>query len=487
MRRAIRVTAMSCGLSLALAGCVSLKVEPAAQAGREGIEYRLPFTQFKGTQIRRLAECGPMPKLAIKLDSVTVVSSPDWTRRYAIDMHSLSSAFKASALKVERYPNGQLKAINAEADDRSAAVLAVAFSTAMKVVAPTTMLAGADESKSGCTLEAISALEKASSTKIALQAKTAEVAEQTSRLNGLLERLALAGGTADDGLRRQLAVASKRLQDLRAEHVALQVVLDNALKQITLSEEFVWPARPSELGPALNPLPTNIASKWFVPDRVEALRRLMCTQFSLEPNGTAAPHAILHEEQDAELKGIRYRESEPGAFVVRLAPEPAPNLDPNAEVVECSLVQGDEEFRMSAEIHQFGSVRTLPFTNRMFQKNTLAATWDEAGRLTMVSYGVQSSSAEAVTKLLSESVDSYRGMQAERLGQETAELKAQNELLSARIANAELMDKIDGRQNPDLEQLANFDADRRLAEAETAAINAEIALDRARLQRAGVP
>ena len=472
---------LACSVSIVVAGCVSLDVKPLQdEATGKGVTYRLPFTQFKGIQIRRLVACDPAPKIVVKLESVTVVSAPDWTRRYEIDMHSLSSTFKTSALKVERYPNKQLKSINAEADDRTAAVIGSVFSTVFKFVSPLSAAGGAEDSTI-CLDATKKVLATVVSTKTALKAKTAEVAEQTARLNHLLERARLAESASDDLLRRQLSAAAEKLQELRKRHVELQGELDQALEVVTASEEFLWPSTPTDLGPKLMPLPKDKANAWFRSDMVATISEATCTQFWLERDRPGIPPQLPDAAADAELEGVRYRESEPGAFVVRLSPGPGKPGE------ECSTNKGEEEFRMPAEVHQFGRLMTLPFTNRMFQKNALAATWDEAGGLTMISYGEQSASAETLAKLVGESVDSYRDMRASRRGEELAELKADNETLQARITNAELMGKLNAPVDANLEVIANFDADRRLSEAETAAINAEIALTHAQAERTGMP
>jgi hypothetical protein len=92
--------------STGLASCVQLQVTPTSGGSgvaiRQGVEYRLPFTQVKGTLVRRLAKCGAEPVLAIAFEDVAFKSAPDWTQRYVIDVQSLSSPMKTSSLKVER-------------------------------------------------------------------------------------------------------------------------------------------------------------------------------------------------------------------------------------------------------------------------------------------------------------------------------------------------------------------------------------------------
>ncbi len=468
-------------------GCVSLDVKPtssvAGGAQREGIRYRLPFSQFKGVQIRRLTKCGPKPEIAIKLDSVSIVSSPDWTRQYVVDMHSLSSAMKTSALKIERYPNGQLKSINAEAEDRSAAVIGSAISTALKFVTPIPDPAagGAMFGPQACTPEAAQSLVDAALLKDKLATVTAKIEEETADLNGLVEQVQLAGGKSDKSLRVKLVATSSALQKSRAEHVKIQKKLDEELKKITLSEEFLWPLAPTDFGPKPMPLPVDVATKWFAPPAIKMMSDLSCTQFWLDRTGPGIIETVSDKDDEA-FQGIRYRESEPGAFVVTGSPVQSMA----APGIRCDSGRGKEEFRFPAEIHQIGRLMTLPFNNRMFQSNAISATWDEAGRLTMVSYGEKTAAAETVANLASTSVSAFRDAVSARRSEELQDLKARNDLLTARVTNAELMGKLSPPVDPNIEAIANFDADRRLSEAETAAINAELALNRARAELAGV-
>jgi len=66
-----------------------------------------------------------------------------------------------------------------------------------------------------------------------------------------------------------------------------------------------------------------------------------------------------------------------------------------------------------------------------------------------------------------------------------ANLKAENARREAKIKNMELQAKLAPLIDPNREALANFDADRRLADAERAAIEAELALRAARAQLDG--
>lgn len=488
-RRRPVLRAVPLATCVALGGCVTLDVTPTGRAtgvaARQGVEYRLPFTRVKGTLVRRLAKCGPKPEIAVMLEGVAFQSAPDWTQRYVIDVQSLSAPMKTSSLKIERYPNGQLKSVNAEAEDRSAAVIASVASTTLKFLVPVAPLGGGTAAEE-CQQGALDALNDATRIKGQLARDTATLTADTKTLTGLTELLQQAGGAADRGLRNAITNAARAVQGSRDAVTNSQQALDKALGTITLKEEFTWPELPTDFGPKLMPLQDAIAGKWFKQGSVQTMQASSCIQFWLEADRNGAPDPV-DAETDAALTGIRYRESEPGSFVARLAPEPplpVPNGPPPGP---CGLGKGEEQYRLAGEVFQFGRLMSLPFRNRAFQSNSIAATWDENGRLTSVSYGERTASAETVAKLAGDLMTAGRDTIAARRGEELAAMTRQNAILEARIKQAELNGKLMPKADPNAEALANFDADKRIADAEAASIQAEIALAKARAEQASLP
>lgn len=471
--------------STGLASCVQLQVTPtsgrSSVAIRQGVEYRLPFTQVKGTLVRRLAKCGAEPVLAIAFEDVAFKSAPDWTQRYVIDVQSLSSPMKTSSLKVERYPNGQLKSINAEAEDRSAAVVTSLVSTGLKFLTPIAPLGGGANGEE-CKPEAIAALNAVTKLKARLAAHTATLTADTKRLNGLLERLQLAGGAADMELRKAMTAMAGTVQKSQAAVTSDKAALEDALDKVTVRDEFLWPENPTDFGPKLMPLPDDKSSSWFTAGSVETMRQSGCIQLWLNADRPGAT-AERDPKVDALLEGVRYRESEPGAFVAMLAKEELPDAAGNLNT--CGKQAGEEQYRLAGEVFQFGRLMSLPFRNRIFQSNAISATWDENGRMTMVSYGEKTVSAETVAKMLAEVTAAGRDTIAARRGDELADLKQRNALLEARIKEAELTGKLTPKADPNAEAIANLDADRRLNEATTANILAEVALRKAEAERDG--
>ncbi|MHA0337302.1 hypothetical protein [Sphingomonas aquatilis] len=468
-------------MPMAAAGCVTLDVKPTSKAqgvaGRQGVEYRLPFTQVKGVLVRRLAKCGAKPVVAIAFSDVAFKSAPDWTQRYVIDVQSLSSPMKTSALKIERYPNGQLKSINSEVEDRSAAVIVSVASTALQFLTPLKIPGGADEKTEGCTTEGVAALTEVNRLKAVAARDTEALAEATKILNGLLERVTLAGGQSDRGLRAAIDAAVVQVQKLQLTATSGKTALEEALEKITQREEFVWPELPTELGPKPMPVSDELTQAWFTPGYLETMRQSACVQFWLEPDRPRVADDT-DSKVDAALEGVRYRESEPGAFVARLAQDELPQ--PGKPLDTCGKKPAKETYRLSGEVFQFGRLMSLPFRNRMFQSNSISATWDENGRLTSVSYGEKTAAAETAAKMLSDLMTAGRETLGTRRGEELADITRRNALLEAKLKQAELEGKLAPKVDPNVEKIANFDADRRVAEAETAAINAQIALAAAR-------
>ncbi len=487
MTRKIAASVLLTAAALALGGCVSLGVanrdqlDPGSAASRTGVEYRLGFTQMTGTVTWRLVDC-QTPTIAVKTEGVTVGSAADPERRYVIDMTSLSSPLKTSALRVERWPNGQLRAINASAEDRSAAVLGSLISSAVRIFSPVPG-GGGPAAASHCTPDTERALADAQRLKGELATKTAAVNAATADLNAITERVRQAGGAVDSLTANLLANAVTALDQRRREQLVLQTQLDRALEKITAKIEFRWPQRASDSGPHFLELPAETASEWFTNGPATArIRSGSCVQLWLSRASGGGAGAVDAPDESI-LEGIRYRDPEPGLFEVRVTKDAQV---PPAGGPPCLASPGSETvLSMPVDVLQFGRVMTLPFHNAMFQSNALEATWDEQGRLTMASYGVRTSSAETAAALLSTGVDQVRAGIAANRDAETQRLVRENALLQAQIANAELQ----GKLNPPVldersQAIANFDAQRALDNAEAAAINAQIALQRARAEAA---
>ncbi|HEX8223911.1 MAG TPA: hypothetical protein VF605_08860 [Allosphingosinicella sp.] len=434
----VRRSLLACAalpLAVLAGGCVSLDVHNLSDVAaddpvsRSGVEYRLGFTQLKGTVTWRLANCSK-PEIVIETDDVKVASAPDMKRRYLVDMTSLSSPVKTSDLKLKLWPDRQLKSVSASAEDRTGPIIGSVLGSAVKLMTPAGF-GGGSAAYGHCTREAYEALGNADKLEADVAAKKAEVAVAEATVNAIQERIRLAGGVADPTTAHQLGNAIASRQALQLELGRLEAAHKKALKAITVSTEFLWPKLASDVGPEKLPLP-EAARKWFDPDPPVNFNSIVngsCVQLWLVPT-VAGP---LDDPDESSLEGIRYRQAEPATFEVRAIGR---TVNDRCEEKGNHLVSSKP-----LDVLQFGRIKTLPFRNAMFQNNGLEASWDEQGRLTEVGYGVKSASAETLATTVGGGIDTIKGGIAAERGAELARLKAENDLLEARAKNEELKSK----------------------------------------------
>jgi hypothetical protein len=455
------------------------------------VEYRLAFTQFKGKLVRRLVRCDATPEIAMLVEAVSAQSAADWDHRYVLDYAALSHAFKTSSVEVKRYPGGQLQSINAKAEDRSAAVVGAIASTALKFFTPIDPALGGGEDISACTASAKTTLLAVDASKDDLRRKVGSTERLSRELGRLTDQIQLTTGAAGDRLRDKVSRTALKLQKAKDEQAAEQENLTGLLAKITVTDDFTWPVRSSDTGPFLMPFSSEYAKAWFNEPWATIALNSTCAQLWLERSyAETKPQANSGSVKSVDLQdpnlGVRYREGEPGALVIRRSPrlDAEPSRAANANEY-CARSAGAEEFRFASEVLQFGRVMILPFDNRAFQKNSLEATWDETGRLTMLKYGEEASSAEAAAALGATLTEAVRETVSKRRGEELAELKAEKELLETQSAVIDARRTSSAASASTREAIANFDADKRLAEAERAAIEAELSLREARAKLDG--
>jgi hypothetical protein len=132
---------------LFLSGCTTtLEVYDLSRIEEEpkpfGVLYNLPETEFQVEVVRTLVECNLKKTYSqpIKLDvkwqssvSVKIEYPSDPKEAYLISYLSLNKVFKKSSLSITQHSNGMLKSINADIEDRTAAVSANIIKGAINV------------------------------------------------------------------------------------------------------------------------------------------------------------------------------------------------------------------------------------------------------------------------------------------------------------------------------------------------------------------
>jgi hypothetical protein len=292
MKRSI---AFFCGLSLV--GCsTQMHTRPSLpeQFGAVvGVPYALPVAHLDLTLTRTLVGCEINSENGIerlefeaKIEFVRRFSAGE---RFVIDYSQLGNWHKTSGFKLTTYPNQTLKAINAEADDRSPEILGTTVKTALtfaRVAAlgspmpiavaselqsslpslKSTMysreqlqriIADASQPSIGACPPEVARLEEA---REALDAASKELLKQTRRLDVVVVPALI--GLATEEQKQEIAALRKRILELADQQSALQRQYDAIAQRlrffetatltpkhgsIVQSQEFAFPSRDASL------------------------------------------------------------------------------------------------------------------------------------------------------------------------------------------------------------------------------------------------
>jgi hypothetical protein len=481
--RSIVVTA-----AVLLAGCTSsLQVNPLQGEGAtRGFAYTLPFAQYEITVTRRLHSCSPN---AVIRNHVTAVSQlrPDPAHGYAIDHSSLSSVMKVSAIGVRNHPNGTLRQITAEADDRTGPVITNTVSAgidlAVAAVRAGALGGGVTTLTATCTPAVVAALRNVERTNAAMQTAKRNLDDATQRWRSISEATSILGarpdGATQAAVRQTVAALSSAV---RAEATAKAAHV-GALETVSHTSTVVWPrsgivfSGGPQNGGAVDLLPDEVVTAWLRPGHT-GLVEILGVRFEIRDAATGqAPSTTRSAQAGTPEDGIRYRMPARGRLVA---------------VFEAG---GEQEFA-EEQVPQLGRLMLLPFSNGPFQNNILEASFNENGTLESARYGELASRAEAISATAAQvaaqvgpAIDAYGAARNAGLARQAARSQAQAAVLSAdlELRNARSALTVDPNS---LEERTRrlLGADTTLREAERANVEARIALEqaRARARSAGV-
>lgn len=507
LRSGIAVLAMA---SLPLAGCTTLKVNPATSdpASRQGIAYFLPFSQFE-TKVTWAASCDETTKelsLTPKIEA-TAKNGPDPAALYVIDYASLSAFTKTSSVKVTFYDSGAIKSINAEADDRTAEILTKTISAVGKV-AKLVVTAGAD--KALCSADLVQKLSDADKAKKEVDRLTALLAKHTRDLDASSARVTRAGAAISRSLRQSHDTAISNVVATQIDLDSAKGLLEERTKAVSHTSTVVFPEASSVIASTKGiQIPAATLAKW-VARKVNAAGKPLETddQFKTRVEGLAAQAATWLELKSttalvdpAKARAVA-ASGKPGDTGLKDASDPGPEAGVRYRVgvpavlrackggpcTKVGVEEGELFKTLPVTLLNRDTTFFLPFHSKAFTNGALSATFAESGVLTSAGYEQKKAAGEAVAGLLdalaaevSTVVEADRAnskSKLEKLEEEIKLAKAEKDLADAKAA----LDESGNDANEDA--IAALAADTALKQAQVANINADIAVREAQAKLA---
>ncbi len=319
------------GPALAALGCTTSLSSGPAPGSAHSVQYYLPQQTFALEVEYELASCAPVrieQRPAIQTLTVADTSAP-----YYLDYAGLKSGLKKTAVVVSLYPNGTLKSVGAQADDRTGPVVGSLLSLALRLASGGAAAASAGEPApdGGACAPA-----------------TRELLRERDRLNAAL-RSELATGVRREAL----------LDALARTRAGLTQHASGALVPRLLS---ATPSDAYERDADLVALSRAQLAAWFDGEGSDALAEAASTCFRF-----SAP--ALARFASAPGPGLVYREP-------RLV-----QIDARRGDCDAGAAVGAAE----AWVSQLGPLRTIAISSAPFEKRALSVAFTPAGTIETLS------------------------------------------------------------------------------------------------------
>lgn len=491
-----------------VSGCTALeshRVNPSSDTMYQGIVYHLPQAQFEIALTRELTSCDPDTMTEnvfhpVVETSVEVKDSyvADPGQQYVIDYSELNGPTKVTELTVDRYPNGTLKSINGNIDDRTQQITGnflrgavsvakmVAFGPKVGVVVPYTGSLGQIKS---CTKAATDALHK----KAIAERELARLAKELIPLDEQIATRENAIAKGDRTAKRQTPslelLFSKRAQILKRVSERKDEVAK--AKEVLVDKEVLhWPRRGADFGPCSVYPSKKLVNRWFVSGSIAFILSTdtkICELASEARGGseplddlmvslrldamTAAPtnEGTNHGET---IDGIVYRQPGDGRLTICRGNECQPNT---------------RLFSQAYRIPQLGVLARLSLRNRIFDKNNISATFEDSGALKTLTFGSEAS-AERASAVLAEMAETAKTIPQAQAAAKKEAADARNALIEADTKRlTALRDKLKmqtelrnlGREEVSAAEIEELETEIKLLELRKRKAEAQHALDEA--------
>lgn len=419
-------------LCLIASGCTTTLVSnpvvtssQGSQAILPGVIYSLPVTGFEVSAKFRITSCVSKGGIyELDYDVLTpdlvqrFISDPGET--YVIDYQQLNDAMKTTTANFTLYPNGMLKSLNAQIDDRTSQVLASIGGAAVNLAkavgvggfipfsAPEAGGCPAIVNKKIASFDILTAeLRKATDADKELESKqqalvkAKALAEQADATLAAAPKESSAAELAK--LKAAAAAAKKAVERLTAElkgkepqAAEAQKKLQKVTRQLTADSRGFWiPGKDQKFCTTLSVNAQDAARGLFDPGEVSekdlqsfvdnvnaksALRASFCVEDRFEK--------LVSTSADPRPIGLVYRIPATGLIEIRKQKSGGPR-DSNPISYSENILS----------LPQFGAKAVLPLRNTMFDKNQLKASFQEDGALSTLDFITESKMERAAASL----------------------------------------------------------------------------------------
>jgi hypothetical protein len=388
----------------------------------EGILYFLPTGVLEIDVTRRLAKCGGTPDKPDVDFEISVASAlkfeADRSKPYLLDYEALEKGFKEIDLAVELYENGTLKSVNAKITDRTAEAVTNALQGAARIVKMAMGLMSLNVGPGVCTNDATTAL----------AAYNAAASLRKQKLQEL-DKLLVKDPKTDEDL--------KTVASLKGEVANADSVIARSLQVISWTEKYIWrPSFDSSCRATLTLAPN------------ETRLRKLSTLADIEKNSSLAvlikdpdsngDEGVMKDVAANPRRHLVYRAPAKARLYVCRDSESCANKNAKCD----SLPPRDAVLlEQPVLLPQAGARFALPLKNRLFDGQTLSATFRPSGTIEQVKY-TSAAEAAAATKAFNDATREVGGLVSAARGEKLADIKAQTELINAQIALQKAKDEL---------------------------------------------
>ncbi|MER1969126.1 hypothetical protein [Castellaniella sp. GW247-6E4] len=388
---------------LAAAGCTTAlqtrHVGPDQAQPVQGVLYSLPMATFDVEAQVLVVSCDPSKvgspdgPLAYELADGTIRSYfvPDPSETYSLDYAKLNSALKTTTAGVTLHPNGMIKTISANIEDRTGEVAGSVVNTALNLY------------KASVAGQAMPGLQVQGGEKAAtgpLAALCGAINKNIRTRNELLvlhiphARAGLVKETAKETTKESTKETVKVLPEDSAQLAGLEAQLAALTRSLTIKLRLTAWAPTRQASPICKPL--DARQKVFLDTFAQRENLQPVTnvsddaRFSLQAcvqplvaaaqpvpggNGAAAPMARTDLAGDAVRQGAVYRTPAYGkVWVEDTRPSSLPRIETQGPI----------------KLPQFGTKGLVWLENRGFDRNNIEVAFDEDGSMSKLDFGADS-------------------------------------------------------------------------------------------------
>jgi hypothetical protein len=413
-------------LIVVLGACTtSLKTEHVSVNGepKPGILYNLPMAAFDVEAKFLITSCiinsNDLAQISYRLSDATIQHklAPDSLETYRLDYGLLNSALKTTTVSITMHPNGMIKAVNADVDDRTAQVVTSLAGTVLNIYKASTLsfVPNAGGSAKECDKFLLAKIDKrrdliekdipnakADDKALSDDKQTAddinlELEEAKSKLaeaQKAKDNVAIGVATKDiAAAQSKLAIAIGKLKDRKFKVPVLQanlLVLTDALTATAKLQN--WAPRPP--GPEVcqkfeiqqsdfieRLAEASNAKVDLPPAPTDSFSADVCVTVSPNPRVAASALDKTKEGSESNYDGVVYRLPSTGTVSVRAS------KNKNQRIYSADAVS----------LPQFGAKGLVWLKNEMFDKNNVKASFNEDGSISELTFNAQSQAERAAS------------------------------------------------------------------------------------------